>query len=321
MECSICIEKIRIRKKDENADSGEEYDTIGELLPCHHKFHSDCIRKWHSFANDLKCPICRVMSITMYIIYDYKMWYERRLRMDIRKGFLVGSVLDYENLRTRHDAVEMIQEPEVTNSASSNISINEDAEFCRSFQTFLNLEDMNDDDSTDEENEISINQQVSEEISMCKICGDNDDVSADTVCPNCDSRYHESCLHSTACEVGESDTWQQCIECETLTQCLSNDITHRPMPNIESEIDTELDTIRQSKRKIQDHVRKILNEYYKESSELQISKDHFTAINKTVSRLLYTLSGNKYQADLIDYDNVARTAVITELHTLGYTNA
>ncbi|KAG0668593.1 ubiquitin-protein ligase asr1 [Maudiozyma exigua] len=318
MECSICIEPIIIKSSTQEKD--QIYDTVGELLPCHHKFHSDCIRKWHSFATDLKCPICRTVSLSMSLIYNYKMWYEKRVDIDLNKGFLVGNIIEYDNMMTSTRETE--PDALVAHVVMTEDITNESPVLSRMFQTILNIDDMNDDDSEkDVEEEEGILDSLREEHNtlLCRICGDDtveNNGDADHRCYNCNARYHESCLHSTASEIGESDTWQQCIECRSLTQRIKGNRRFRIVNNTNTD---ELDKIRSTKRKIQEHVRKILKQYYGTGSSVHLTGEQFTKINQTVSRSLYSMSRNEYQTK-IDYDYQAKQKVLHELHKLGYTS-
>lgn len=318
MECSICIEPIII--KSSTLEKNEIYDTIGELLPCHHKFHSNCIRKWHSFATDLKCPICRTVSLSMSLIYNYKMWYEKRIDIDLNKGFLVGNIIEYENMLTSTGGFE--PDTPIQNVVTTEDLTNESPVLSQMFQTILNIEDMNDDDSEkDMEEEERILDCLREEHNalLCRICGDDtkdNNGNADYRCYNCNARYHESCLHSTASEIGESDTWQQCIECRSLTQRIKGNRRFRIVDNSGTD---ELDKIRSTKRKIQEHVRNILKSYYGKDSSIHLTGEQFTMINQTVSRSLYSMSHNEYQTK-IDYNYQAKRRVLHELYKLGYTS-
>ncbi len=44
-ECSICLETM-------NGD-----DEVTRLTPCHHQFHTECVRTWLKEKRD--CPLCR----------------------------------------------------------------------------------------------------------------------------------------------------------------------------------------------------------------------------------------------------------------------
>lgn len=64
--CGICLESMN------------ETDQ-GELLPCEHRYHVSCIRKWHLYSNDFKCPTCRKESKSLRrkhddIEIDLKYW-------------------------------------------------------------------------------------------------------------------------------------------------------------------------------------------------------------------------------------------------------
>ncbi|SMN18148.1 similar to Saccharomyces cerevisiae YPR093C ASR1 Ubiquitin ligase that modifies and regulates RNA Pol II [Maudiozyma saulgeensis] len=338
MECSICIEPILIKKSNDESNSDISYDTIGELLPCQHKFHSDCIRKWHTFANDLKCPICRTVSLSMSLIYNYNLWYEKRVKIDLNKGFLVESVLEYDRLISndnfdREDTHGLETEQTLLREQDSDET--NDNGISTLFQTILNMEEMNDDDSDKElEAEQEVLNSLREEYNMmlCRICGDDEDGDADTKCPNCNARYHEGCLHVTSSEIGECDTWQQCIECRTQTEHI---VGNRRINIRESSVlpssthdtnndiypgEEELERIRETKRKIQNHVRDALKSYYCRSSSIRLTKEQFTSINQTVSRTLYSISDNKYQEEM-DYDYQAKQRVVQELQKLGYAKA
>ncbi|QLQ78828.1 hypothetical protein HG537_0B01760 [Torulaspora globosa] len=70
--CSICLTEI----------DGE----FGELSPCKHKFHQECIRHWHSCAPDLRCPACRVESDSFIVAGRHK--------IDLTTGFKVKTLVD-----------------------------------------------------------------------------------------------------------------------------------------------------------------------------------------------------------------------------------
>lgn len=72
--CSICLTEI----------DGE----FGELSPCGHKFHRECIRQWHTCAPDLRCPTCRVESDSLSVIVAGQQ------KIDLRTGFKVKTLVD-----------------------------------------------------------------------------------------------------------------------------------------------------------------------------------------------------------------------------------
>lgn len=332
MECPICMDALSLYdSRKETTEDG--YDIVGELVPCHHKFHSDCIRQWHSFAPDLKCPVCRTLSISMTIVYDSNTGYERKIQVDLKKGFMVDAVLQYEGVISPTENIWSSSDPREDEEQLLTPSEHQtDSGLSNEFRTLLTLEASNDPEIEDEEESTSQSPECElvEDLS-CKICGDDEGIAADTICPSCDTRYHESCLHSTASEVGESDTWQQCIECRTLVAYI--DKQRRPysaqmnhMPHAPSRFrlisaetnEISIARIRESKTKIQNHVRNQLKEYYNSSNAIQITKDEFLAINRTVSRSLYAISNNEYKQN-IDYDTHAKRAISTELHKMGHT--
>ncbi|CCK68396.1 ubiquitin-protein ligase ASR1 KNAG_0A07430 [Huiozyma naganishii CBS 8797] len=77
-ECPICMEEIG------------PHEPLGELLPCHHKFHSDCIRKWHTTTTgEIRrplCPFCREQSETLLIQYDHGAPAGSSIRVNLRDG-------------------------------------------------------------------------------------------------------------------------------------------------------------------------------------------------------------------------------------------
>lgn len=91
--CAICLE-----------EGDEEF---GELHPCRHKFHKECIRRWHTGALDLKCPTCRIESASL----SYNV--AGRHDIDLRTGFKIKTVIDYHSSRTPSDTTNSA----VTNSA------------------------------------------------------------------------------------------------------------------------------------------------------------------------------------------------------------
>lgn len=331
LECPICMDTISLydlHKKSSETD----YDIVGELVPCHHKFHSECIRQWHTVAPDLKCPVCRTLSISMTVTYDSNTGFERKIQVHLKKGFLVDTVLQYEGmmLSAQHpprdnDLVEHPEELEIPSENGINVGLASD------FRSILTVAANEGVESESEEDVLALSPEpdIGNDL-MCKICGDDEEIPADTRCPSCDFRYHESCLHSTACEVGEGDTWQQCIECRTLVTHInkirerSTEIpVHQPrsvprQPRTAPELSSQqIAKILDSKTKIQKHVRNQLRKYYNSSDVVQITKEEFLTINRTVSRSLYALSDNEYNKN-IDYDTHAKRAISVALHKLGY---
>lgn len=147
----------------------------------------------------------------------------------------------------------------------------------------------------------------------CGVCGDSrDKCILDSYCNTCPCRYHSPCLRTLAVEVGDPESWVQCPECRGLVE------VHSPETGTQagSALDEgQLESTRRAKRLIQGHVRRVLDTCLLPNG---LPPMHYTEINKTVSRDLYRLSANRYEAGAIDYDLEARIRVLNALRGLGY---
>lgn len=303
--CPICL------------DSGD--DVIAELHPCKHRFHKVCIRKWHTYAEDLKCPTCRVESQSLIMDYDISDR-TKRVNINLRKGFDIKTIID-------NQGDELLRQ---LNENFNNI-LQLTNETCRSRQPRMRV---------------------------CNLCGE-DGIEVNKYCDSCELFFHESCLRSLACEIGARDSWEQCVECRAPVSQLcytrndqsqyydsrnsiifegrvrernsvATERLYRWQTNIEgndfnkdNDIDQvdeeELSRLREVKDKIQRHVRSALETYCNFGiAGGGIDRKHFTDVNKTVSRKLYRVSRYMYQQGVIDYDLEAQREVCIELNKLGY---
>lgn len=300
--CPICL------------DCGDDF--IAELHPCKHRFHKMCIRKWHTYADDLKCPTCRVESESL--VMDYNISDQTKLvSIDLRKGFDIKTIID-------NQGDELFRQ------------LNE------SFNDILQL--------TSE-----TCQRGPPRTAVCNLCGE-DGIDINKYCNSCELLFHESCLRSLSCEIGARESWEQCVECRTPVSqfCQSRNsqsqyygsrssvifegrVRERNSAaserlyrwqtdigaddlNKDNDIDQEeLSRLREVKRKIQTHVRNALETYYNVGIDgIKIDSKQFTDVNKTVSRKLYRASGYMYQREVIDYDLEAQREICKELNKLGY---
>lgn len=300
--CPICL------------DCGDDF--IAELHPCKHRFHKMCIRKWHTYADDLKCPTCRVESESLVMDYDISDQ-TKRVNIDLRKGFNIKTIIDKEG-------------DELFRQLNEN------------FNDILQL--------TSE-----TCQRGQPRTAVCNLCGE-DGIDINKYCNSCELLFHESCLRSLACEIGARESWEQCVECRTPVSrfCQSRNVQsqyydsrnsvifeggvrernsaaserlYRWQTNIEADdlnkdndiVQEELSRLREVKRKIQTHVRSALETYYNVGIDgIKIDSKQFTDVNKTVSRKLYRASGYMYQREVIDYDLEAQREICKELNKLGY---
>lgn len=296
--CPICLEE------------GDEM--LAELRPCKHMFHTECIRKWHMYANDLKCPTCRIESKTLICNVA------GRQEVDLCSGFRVRvAVGGQQDLLLQH--------------------LND------SFNDIVRVENTS-------------RQRSRSRVIQCNICG-ADARQIDRCCDHCDLFFHESCLRSLACEVGDPQSWKQCLECreavssfgsnrgreianydsgrlirfEERIRARSSFATERlyrwrdntgyndsNTTSVNAASGEELAKLRSVKHKIQNHVRNALHPYYTTGKNgITIDDEQFSLINKNVSRNMYKASRYEYQQGVIDYDLVAQREIRTELFRLG----
>ncbi|CDO93236.1 unnamed protein product [Kluyveromyces dobzhanskii CBS 2104] len=290
--CGICLESMN------HADQGE-------LLPCRHRYHISCIRKWHLHSNDFKCPTCRKESKTLHRKHD-------NIEIDLKYWCNVSLIEQFAKLQLLNQ-----EENEEINDAEEDA--NEGSE----------------DDTKDEEHEPEglleaegPLQHACEgqgiEILQCALCGEMDD-SVTLYCETCETLFHPSCLSELLCEVGEKDS--NCTECygtlsrlrgnkpssmvirdsnvriydgrmrdkrSILTECIYNRFT--PTYTVSYE----------DKCRIQEYVRTELDSFYHRGS---ISKSRYITINKHVSRKLYGLSLDGFDPVRINYREQARLSI------------
>lgn len=270
--CPICLD-----------DDRTNIESIGTLQQCNHKFHTDCLRRWHLYAPDLKCPVCRAESNILLVRFceDQNM---DPVKVDLRRGFDARRVIEYEQ---------------------------QEEQFLRRFNDALRIGS-------------SLSRQERLVLTQCNICGGSESL-LDKACHSCGTLFHESCLRSLAYEVGDPSSWQQCVECRYPVNQFGR--SYSDPNNIENnrglQILDELTRLRDVKTRIQQHVRRVLQEFYLtdgscDNSRIKIDKKHFAEINKRVSRKLYRISNYRYLRGIIDYDMEARREVHLELGKLGY---
>ncbi|QHS76808.1 ubiquitin-protein ligase ASR1 [Saccharomyces paradoxus] len=279
-ECPICL------------GDDQECEQFGRLEVCRHKFHLNCIREWHKYSIDLKCPICRIESNHLEVGEG-----QHAVSINLKMGFMIKNAIEYvdaeaTNERNEDDAGEQDQEMEILSER---------------FQDRLVM------------NTIKIIQ--------CSICGDTDVSRLNLYCQDCEAIYHETCLRGLAYEVGDRNTWQECTDCRSndllqlrmganRSQLASYDsrncMIFAGVVRDKHSVKTQqmYDRIRNAKHKIQIHVRRALDRY---PLPLLQFRDAYKHLNKQVSRKLYRLSDNKYLPAHYDYDSLARTGVHTEL--------
>lgn len=163
MDCSICMDQIQTSK-----------ETLGEIIPCDHKFHSLCIRKWqlHKLQQDqdkmidLRCPVCRTAYTHMNVYYDYGTPFVKKLEVDVSLGFKINAITEWH--RTGEMMVDTLNE-ETLNKGCPLCEENVDLRTCR------------------------------DTLYRCNRCKDI---------------YHQPCLHELSVEVGTPATWRNCPECQ-----------------------------------------------------------------------------------------------------------
>lgn len=269
--CPICLD-----------DNEANIESVGTLQPCNHKFHTDCLRRWHLYAHDLLCPVCRAESNSLLVKLsgDEGM---TPIKVDLRKGFYAKKAIEYER---------------------------QEEQFLRRFNNALRFES-------------PLSRQERLVLIQCNICGESES-QLDKACHNCGTLFHESCLRSLACEVGDPSSWQQCVECQDpVNQFYRSHVDYENSTSSRSlQMPDELRRLREVKTVIQGHVRQVLQGFYRGDNDgdlrNKLDRKHFADINKRVSRKLYRVSNYRYLRGIIDYDTEARREVCLELRNLGY---
>lgn len=82
-ECPICFE---------GDQDGEQF---GCLEVCRHEFHLNCIREWHKYSIDLKCPICRTESSHLKVGEG-----QNAVSVDLKMGFMIKHALEHAEATT-----------------------------------------------------------------------------------------------------------------------------------------------------------------------------------------------------------------------------
>lgn len=317
-ECAICLEEV----------IGHQGTSV--LKPCDHEFHTECIRRWHGLADNLSCPMCRSKSEQLVVRFANN----SEGSVDLATGFAVSYIVNHQDAITATGSVEQLVQ-----TFSTVLDLDENHARFLDEDTSCEYTSGN-----NEHSELSSAPEGNDAgtlvILQCGICGDNENLSLEYHCGSCQTLYHDACLRSLAIEVGDVGSWRLCVECQSelvpgIRQLIIRDnqvqkyedgrvFYHADNTTIfegqlreKNSVRTEqmyrdVETLRNSKREIQSHVRKCLNRYY--HSQL-IDRDQFTRINKQVSRELYRNSGYRYDKN-IDYNNKAEAKIrrcITEI--------
>lgn len=222
-QCPICLEDIKFE--------------LGYLKECQHSFHHTCIRNWHIFAPDLKCPVCRSLSKTLCIQYfnDLTNIPSECSEIDLTKGFQLKKYLDvtddiqqyptvldiYDNVNLNFDIINI-----ESGSRNGNEETQSDIPTIENSLTNLDITSSSEDENTLDyfflsrnrisERYLDIDGNANNRINRlieCTICG-TEEYPLDILCEACNLLYHETCLHSLATEVNEPDKWDGCIECQ-----------------------------------------------------------------------------------------------------------
>ena len=324
--CAICLEVLE--------------DLTAELIPCKHTFHIECIRTWHGYADDIKCPTCRRETDLLNIQLDAT-GKSPPVSIDLKRGFYAKMLEQYCNI-----------EPEDRFLRQENVVENDDSlgeeQQSEEEETLESVHSEQSDDVGAVTRMLTDTLYIIEEPSpcseqrliQCDICGEIDN-DINKSCDLCECFYHESCSRSLSIETEDPFSWEQCIHCskkvihfnmsgnEMYVFNRNNSLIFHGRIRDKSSVMTEqiyektlneeLTNLKTAKYKIQQHVRKALHEFNGPIKKGDpINKEHFTSVNKTVSRYLYTLSEFKYKYEQIDYDNEAKYQVNQELLKLGY---
>ncbi|EDO17245.1 hypothetical protein Kpol_538p5 [Vanderwaltozyma polyspora DSM 70294] len=331
LECAICFEEF---KEDRCA-----------LNPCHHTFHLECIRIWHSYADDLKCPTCRTESETITLGFE-GVSDGYGVIINLRDGFYVRKLQEFSEMTSVGQTPQIITDFNINQEVEEEED-NDDNEDSGDDHR-LKDEGSGVDVLVNEMGELSITENTvrvpsTTRILQCNICGEIDE-SINECCDDCNTLYHDHCLRSLAIEIFQPQSWELCVQCNkklgkfnmpgedvrTFNPDSSKIVngrlrdknslaTERIYHNMHLD---EFETLRTVKYKIQEHVRNVLNDFKKRAKNkgISISTADFIFVNKFVSRNLYQISEYKYKANEIDYDGEAKKQVLHQLILLGYTN-
>ncbi|SCU88336.1 LAMI_0D09714g1_1 [Lachancea mirantina] len=282
--CPICLEEM---------NSG-----IGQLTHCGHEYHIDCLRKWHNASGSLNCPICRVES---YILKDM----DHNLTINLKKSFnlhlLITSVLsdlhflDVSSLASSSDPGYGYTECDICGRGTRN-----------GFQRFIRRQTGT---------EVSRETADGSRRLYCRACWDRvDDNGSPWGRRNREYQVQHSDQDFAAVDAGISRNGR------VLENSANSRVRNAAVVKEPSEIEETwklLDRLQheqsrakilEEKQKIQMHVRKTLDRYYKDS-RFDITRSQYTDINKSVSRQLYELSLYAYKPGFVDYDLRAETLI------------
>lgn len=316
--CSICLEPLG--------------QNIGRLVTCQHEYHLECIREWHNHSQDFKCPTCRVESNKLLDV-------ENNVTINLMSSIMVDALINgLADISIGSDADGILTEPSVNQGTWGIVhpSLEEPSvslavlqcgicgvmdhgidKCCQSCQCvyheqclrslFYELGDRRDElKCADCYNDLTNFTTSSSSIVPCvhdvrntrifegRIRDRRSIFTERLYRSRGDNREYER-TNSTVMNVSEiEESWKLLSEAKKQQQ---------------------MDLTLEHKSKIQQHVRKVLDQYYHRKKDT-ITKELYTKVNKCVSRKLYQMSGDKYQATL-DYENEAHRLILRELSVLG----
>lgn len=257
MQCTICFDSIQSNK-----------DTIAEIIPCEHKFHSSCIRTWQLHLmkkqaqlskHELVCPLCRGEYSMMNIIYDYGTQFMKQIEVDVMRGFHVNTITEW--YKTGERLVQSIQELQEKGCLMCQESIH--------------------------------------------LTADGRTGNGDTLykCIRCHDVYHQTCLQDVSREIGDRESWRDCPRCrDHMEWCTNPEKMYQVKASIQKHVRDVLDPLyRNESRDTLIH-----NQSKKSDTENSINHSQYTQLNKAISRHLYHISYGTYSQGTIDYTKEAK---------------
>lgn len=246
--CGICLD-------------GMDNSNQGQLLPCKHSYHVQCIRNWHLHSKDFKCPTCRKDSSSLYRFHDdiqinLKYWSNISLIDEFSKLIIHQ---EEEEKEKENDEVQVVQ------CALCGDMDNEVNIYCEVCETLFHPSCIN---------------ELLCEVGQSEWC-----------CTECQGRLQgitESRLSSRLFKDSNERIFcgRMRDRRSILTECIYKKFRKVPVLSYED------------KCKIQTHVREELDRLYQVGI---LTKEKYTEINKKVSRQLYEISNGEYNPDKIDY--------------------
>ncbi|CCC67693.1 hypothetical protein NCAS_0A11350 [Naumovozyma castellii] len=196
----------------------------GKLKPCNHKYHYDCIRRWHGYSDNSDCPLCRCQPKTMIVLsrnhngvetIDHTINFEIGVLANLSArmaDLILQQEIAQEVARSERETREMYGSEDVRNSSTLYAVRDEEEEGS------LSGSDASYYHSQIESRSRLFYANENREIEwwICGLCNvDIHGIPSESVhCADCNRSYHRSCLTSLIIEVGNtSGHEEECPAC------------------------------------------------------------------------------------------------------------